>query len=195
MTQQILSWLVSGLVVFLMAWMVLFGVVLRQRGVNPNAVAERGSNWMQRLLIAGAGLYDVYLVFRAPFPELDTFVNAYPSPAPWLAIAVMAAGAAIILASQANMGRSWRVGVPAQENHVDNLVTHGMHRFSRNPVYLGIMLFLTGAFLAVPGPLSAVAVIVSFTGLTIIISQEEVYLRARFREQYDDYAMRVRRWI
>lgn len=195
MSQATLSWFVSGLVIVLMAWMIAYGVMLRRRGVNPNAVAERNTNWMQRVLIIGAVGLDLYLVFRAPFPALDKLVAARPSPFPLLALVVMLLGAVFIIASQANMGRSWRVGVPNEENHVDALVVHGLHRISRNPVYLGIMLFLISGLLAAPGPLTAAAVIVSFTGLTIIIRQEERYLRNRFGEQYDAYARRVRRWI
>ncbi len=195
MSQESLSWRVSLIVIILMGWMIAFGVALRLRGVNPNAIAERNTNWIQRLLVAGAGLLDLYLVFRAPFPVLDDLVVARPAPAPWVALGVLILGAVIILASQAGMGRSWRVGVPAEDNHVDALVTAGLNRFSRNPVYLGVMTFLVGGFLAAPGPLTAVAVIVSFIGLTIIIRQEERYLRGRFGSQYDAYARRVRRWI
>lgn len=195
MSQPFLSWSVALLVIGLMAWMVGFGFRLRMQGVNANASAEKQSNGMQRGLIVGAAILDLYLVFRAPLPVLDQLVAARPSPAPWLSLVIMCAGGLIILVSQANMGRSWRVGVPKTENHVDVLVTSGMNRYSRNPVYLGIMIFLSGAFLAAPGPLTAFAVLVSFAGLTILIKKEEAYLRRRFGAQYDDYSRRVRRWI
>ena len=158
-------------------------------------MAERGTNWFQRGLIAGAGLLDLYLIFRAPFPILDAWVVARASPAPIVALGVLVAGAAIILASQSGMGRSWRVGVPAEKNHVDALVTTGLHRLSRNPVYLGVMIFLLGALIAAPGPFTLFAVVVSFVGLTIIIKQEERYLCERFGAEYEAYAKRVRRWI
>ncbi len=195
MSQELLAWRVALIVIILMGWMIAFSVALRLRGVNPNAVAERNTNWMQRLLIAGAGILDLYFVVRAPFPILDDFVAARASPAPWTALALLIFSSVIILASQTGMGRSWRVGVPGLENHVDALVVSGLNRFSRNPVYLGVMLFLIGGLLAAPGPLTAVAVIVSFVGLTIIIRQEERYLRRRFGAEYDAYARRVRRWI
>ncbi|WP_428408158.1 methyltransferase family protein [Hyphococcus sp.] len=195
MSQSTLAWLTALIVIALMGWMIGFGVMLRRSGVNPNAVAERNTNWMQRFLVAGAGLLDLYFIFRAPFPVLDDLVAARPSPAPWAAVGFLVVGAVIILASQAGMGRSWRVGVPRETNHVDALVTGGLNRLSRNPVYLGVMIFLTGGLLAAPGPLTAVGVIVSFIGLTIIIRQEERYLSARFGADYDAYRRRVRRWI
>ncbi|MAW79623.1 MAG: hypothetical protein CMI63_05250 [Parvularcula sp.] len=195
MSQTVLAWATALIVVLLMGWMIAFGVILRRRGVNPNAVAERNTNWVQRFLIGGAGFLDLYFILRAPFPVLDEIVAARPSPAPWGAVGTLLIGAVLILASQAGMGRSWRVGVPQAENHVEALVTGGLNSFSRNPVYLGIMIFLIGGFLAAPGSFTAVAVIVSFLGLTIIIREEERYLRARFGAEYDAYARRVRRWM
>ncbi len=195
MDQTILRYCVAGAVIFLMAWMIAFGVILRLRGVNPNAVSEKNTNWLQRFLIAGAVLLDLYLVLRAPFPAFDRWLGAHPAPFPEFAMAVMVIGGVIILASQFGMGRSWRVGVPGEMHHVDALVTGGLHRFSRNPVYLGVMIFLFGAAAAAPGLLTLFALIASFVGLTIIIRQEETYLHKRFGDHYTDYARRVRRWI
>lgn len=195
MEQESLRFTIAGIVIALMAWMIGFGMMLRRSGVNPNAVAERNTNLTQRSLIAGAGLLDLYLVFRAPFPVLDLWVAARPSPSPLAALAVLLIGAGIILISQSGMGRSWRVGVPQNDNHVNALATGGLHGLSRNPVYLGVMAFLTGALIAAPGPLTLLGVIVSFAGLNIIIAQEERYLHGRFGAEYDAYAKRVRRWI
>ena len=71
----------------------------------------------------------------------------------------------------------------------------GLNRISRNPTYLGIMAFLLGALLAAPGPLTFAAIVISFVGLSAIISSEEKYLKDRFGEEYESYTRRVRRWI
>lgn len=195
MDQDQLRYVVAAITLLLGVWMLFFGVRLHLKGVKANAISEPHTNWMQRLLIAGAGILDLYLLLRAPAPVLDDYVKAAPSPVPILAIAILLLGAAIIIAAQAGMGSSWRVGVPKDANHVDALVTSGLHSVSRNPVYLGVMIFLIGALCAAPGPLTIAAVIASFLGLTKIIRQEERYLQDRFSEQYNDYASRVRRWI
>lgn len=76
------------------------------------------------------------------------------------------------------------------------LVTDGPYRFSRNPLYLGLALFLLGAavwfgsvtpFLAIPAFVAAVNA--SF------IRPEEAKLAAAFGETYRDYCGRVRRWL
>ncbi len=195
MEQDELRYAVAIITIALMTWMAGFGLYLRLRGVNANAVAERRTNGVQRALLFGALLLDLYLVLRAPFPELDAALRAAASPAPMLSVIVLLIGSLVIIASQAGMGSSWRVGVPREEHHIGALVTGGMHQFSRNPVYLGIMMFLLGALIAAPGPLTLAGVVLSYIGLTIIIRQEERYLKDRFGEEYERYAARVRRWL
>jgi protein-S-isoprenylcysteine O-methyltransferase Ste14 len=57
------------------------------------------------------------------------------------------------------------------------------------------MIFLVGAVIAAPGLFTLLAIVVSYIGLTIIIRQEERYLRNRFGADYETYTKRVRRWI
>lgn len=195
MDQDVLRYTVAAIVLVLFAWMAGFAFYLRSRGVNIAAVAERGAAGTQRALIAGAGLFDLYLVLRAPLPALDAWLHAAPAPFPLSALFILLAGGAVIIAGQSGMGASWRIGVPRAESHVDTLVTTGLHGVSRNPVYLGVVMFLAGAALAAPGPVTGGALLAGFFSLTSIIRQEERYLRERFGARYEDYAKRVRRWI
>jgi protein-S-isoprenylcysteine O-methyltransferase Ste14 len=76
------------------------------------------------------------------------------------------------------------------------LVTGGPYRFSRNPIYFGVILLYIGAALST-GLLSAlillpVAVILMEFG---VIRREERYLERKFAEQYRVYRSHVRRWI
>ena len=76
------------------------------------------------------------------------------------------------------------------------LVTDGMLRFSRNPIYLGMLLILFGAAL-VWGTLPGLFVLPLFmAALTrFVIRDEEAMLEARFGDAYRDYRARVRRWL
>lgn len=76
------------------------------------------------------------------------------------------------------------------------LVTTGIYRLTRNPMYLGMTLLYVGLaawrntawpFLALPGVLATIHV--------GVVRREERYLEARFGEAYRDYARRVRRWL
>lgn len=168
--------------------------MLRRAGV-PVFVAGAKGNAIQRWLIAGAGIYVPYFIVRAPYPQVDEMLRTGVSPFPEPALAVMAAGVAIILIAQFGMGQSWRVGVPSNEGDIGKLVTGGVYRFSRNPTYLGIVILLIGAAAAAPGPFTIGTAIVCIGAFTVIIKAEETYLRARFGAAYEDYCRRVRRWI
>ncbi len=84
--------------------------------------------------------------------------------------------------------------LPGQATHA--LIEEGPYRLSRNPLYVGLLALYLGLALLAP----------TFWGLVLFpvamlllrwgaIRPEERFLHARFGEQYDDYARRVRRWL
>lgn len=76
------------------------------------------------------------------------------------------------------------------------LVTSGAFRFSRNPMYLGMVFVLLGTALIVG---SVAGLLVAPIFMLIIqyrfIHDEEQMLREVFGEDYEDYCGRVRRWL
>ena len=76
------------------------------------------------------------------------------------------------------------------------LVTTGIYRLSRNPMYLGMALLSIGVAMVFS---SGAAVVLTLLAATIIdravIKREEAYLTRRFGEQYSSYACEVRRWL
>ena len=79
---------------------------------------------------------------------------------------------------------------------VNAIVSSGIYRFSRNPIYVGFVLMLIGFPLysgTYWGLILAPLLIVSFNQL--VIKHEEAYLEKKFGEQYTGYKSRVRRWL
>jgi len=76
------------------------------------------------------------------------------------------------------------------------LVTDGPFRYSRNPMYLGFALFLTGVGIML-GTLLPLLVGLSFWLIADrwYIPFEEAAMERRFGEQYAAYAKKVRRWF
>lgn len=76
------------------------------------------------------------------------------------------------------------------------LVTSGIYRFSRNPMYLGMALASAGIALffesIAAGLLLAIVVAVIDR---FVIQREERYLAGRFGAAYAAYRARVRRWL
>jgi protein-S-isoprenylcysteine O-methyltransferase Ste14 len=77
-----------------------------------------------------------------------------------------------------------------------NFVRQGIYRLSRNPIYLGDALVLTGAALRWD-VLPALVLVPAFAGLITrrFILGEEHGLRARFGDEVEAWFARVRRWI
>jgi protein-S-isoprenylcysteine O-methyltransferase Ste14 len=76
------------------------------------------------------------------------------------------------------------------------LVTHGVFAFSRNPMYLSMMLGLLGVFVALGSltPLAAVPVFFLIIRRRFIAVEERM-LEEAFGDDYRAYKSRVRRWL
>ncbi|KAA0265545.1 MAG: isoprenylcysteine carboxylmethyltransferase family protein [Chloroflexi bacterium] len=76
------------------------------------------------------------------------------------------------------------------------LVTSGVYRFTRNPIYLGFFLMVAG-FPLNSGSLwgLVVAPFFAMTMSRLVIEKEEAYLEKKFKEEYTAYKSRVRRWL
>jgi protein-S-isoprenylcysteine O-methyltransferase Ste14 len=79
---------------------------------------------------------------------------------------------------------------------VTTVVTSGIYRFTRNPMYLAFLLMVVGFPLA-SGSLWGV-LLAPFFVLTmnrLVIEKEEAYLEKKFGEPYTSFKRRVRRWL
>ena len=76
------------------------------------------------------------------------------------------------------------------------LVADGPFRFSRNPIYVGLVLAHLGIALLLGGTWMLLTVVPAVVVMDrLIIAGEERYLTRRFGSVYQDYCRRVRRWL
>jgi len=103
-------------------------------------------------------------------------------------------GLLISYASEKQFHQAGTTVQPFEES--SNLVTNGWYRISRNPMYLGMILILTGIAILM-GSLSPFLVIPVFALLMnhIFVEVEEKMLAEKFGEVWMAYKSRVRRWI
>lgn len=77
-----------------------------------------------------------------------------------------------------------------------SIVTTGIYAWSRNPMYLGMSLFLAGLFFWTGSVWFLLALPVAMFAVTkLAIEREERYLTDKFGTEYTAYASRVRRWL
>ena len=76
------------------------------------------------------------------------------------------------------------------------VVSHGIYRYTRNPMYLGLTALYVGGVLVL-GSLGALLLlpVVHVLLFSFVITREEAYLHRAFPEDYAAYTSRVRRWL
>jgi len=76
------------------------------------------------------------------------------------------------------------------------LVTRGPYQFTRNPMYLGLVVLTLGIAIWVGAwPMFGAPIALFATANWVHIPFEEASMRRQFGSAYDDYVARVRRWI
>jgi protein-S-isoprenylcysteine O-methyltransferase Ste14 len=106
---------------------------------------------------------------------------------------LLVAGLVLMVTAQLELGASWRIGIdPAAR---PGLVTSGLYRYSRNPIFLAFLVILVGYALLIPTALSLALLIGTYAGVRGQIAAEEAYLEHAYGEAYRDYAGRVGRFV
>lgn len=85
---------------------------------------------------------------------------------------------------------------PLKPSGTSAIVQSGVYRYTRNPMYLGMLLVLLGFALYLAHPVAFLLLPVFPAYLTRFqIIPEERFLAAKFGAEYLRYTSRVRRWI
>jgi protein-S-isoprenylcysteine O-methyltransferase Ste14 len=106
--------------------------------------------------------------------------------------ALVAASLIVLMTAQAQMGAAWRIGI---DERATPLVTHGLYRLVRNPIYSAMDLVLAGALLVAPSLWSLAAALAVAVALAVQTRLEEQHLVTLHGDRYLAYAARVGRFI
>jgi len=106
------------------------------------------------------------------------------------------AAIALVVSARAAFARAGTTFNPTARSRSDSLVTTGVYRFSRNPMYLGTLfaLLAVAALLSNPFSLILSAAFVAYMN-RFQIAPEERILGDKFGPAYEAYAASVRRWV
>lgn len=86
-------------------------------------------------------------------------------------------------------------GGPGISNPPDRLVTTGIYRFTRNPMYLGHLIFLLGLAVTLHSWLALLVWVAHLLWFDVRVREDEARLAAQFGDPYVEYRRRVRRWV
>lgn len=111
-------------------------------------------------------------------------------------VALVLAGAACTLAGGGAFRHARTTVSPLKPERASSLVTTGLYRFTRNPMYLGMVVALCGVavYFATPWALLGPAAFILYITRWQIVPEERALL-ALFGSDYTDYCARVRRWL
>ncbi len=125
--------------------------------------------------------------FLLPFWYLEKEYLAYVG---WVLLLV---SLLFVWFAQGNMREFWRIGI--DEENKTELITSGFFSFSRNPIFLGIMLANFGLFLVLPNAFTLLITSLSTISINTQIRLEAEFLKEEFGNQYTQYQSKVNRWI
>ena len=112
----------------------------------------------------------------------------------WLGLLPVVAGMAIVVNGK-KLFDNHKTPVRHSETPAA-LVTTGLFKYSRNPMYLGIELFLCGIALMIgTWPFIGLPVVMFLILQGIFIPWEETTMQNLFKERYTSYRKNVRRWL
>ena len=113
-----------------------------------------------------------------------------------VSVIILFIGLIVIISPVVDFIKSKTTVNPVKFKNVNRLVTTGIYRYSRNPMYLGMILIIISTtvyylnFLSIFSPLIFYIWINKFQ-----ISREEIFLEDKFGNEYLKYKSKTRRWI
>ena len=113
-----------------------------------------------------------------------------------VSVIILIIGLIVIVSPVVDFIKSRTTINPVKFKNVNRLVTTGIYRYSRNPMYLGMILIIISTtvyylnFLSVFSPLIFYIWINKFQ-----INREEIFLEDKFGSEYLKYKSKTRRWI
>jgi protein-S-isoprenylcysteine O-methyltransferase Ste14 len=185
----------AALAFFVLAVVVPAVRVRRRTGVWPIVVGRseaRGQRlvaWLMRAFVVAVAAWLVAYAVAGPAALGVLTAPVAVTAAGW---ALVAAALALLMLAQAQMGAAWRIGI---DHRATPLVTHGLYRVVRNPIYSAMDLVLVGALLIAPSPATLAAALLVAAALALQTRLEERHLVALHGARYLAWAARVGRFV
>jgi protein-S-isoprenylcysteine O-methyltransferase Ste14 len=109
-------------------------------------------------------------------------------------LACLAAGLWLFHRAHADLGTNWSVSLEVREEH--RLITSGVYRRVRHPMYTALLLYSVGQALVIPNWVAGPSYLVPFGILLAFrVGAEERMMLDQFGDQYATYMSRTKRLV
>lgn len=172
-------------------------IVSKKIGKNPNVLPKDDSAYglIGKYFKYTLLLIFIYTVLLFIFPEdiSSSFKINLPNIFKYIGIILLILSLFWILIAQFQMKNSWRIGI--DEDLKTELITTGLFSYSRNPIFLGILISLIGLFFTLPTLISLSFFFISYILIQVQIRLEEEFLLKQHGKDYLQYKAKVRRFL
>lgn len=180
-------------VIGLVAWVVIRAP--HQRRARKIKVVNDSRTMPDRLALGAAtvGLSVIPLLYLATgFPAFADY--AFQPWMGWVGLLVEVGFLWLFHASHRQLGKNWSVSLEIRDKH--QLVTSGLYRFVRHPMYSSFWLWALAQFFLLS---NAVAGLAGLVGVAILyfsrVGKEEAMMHQTFGAEYEAYAARTGRVV
>jgi protein-S-isoprenylcysteine O-methyltransferase Ste14 len=163
----------------------------RSRSVK---VAKSRKGRLEVALLMGAWVGALLPLLWLSFP-IFAFADYPLHPAAYaVGLALLAGSLYVFHRSHADLGKNWSITLEVREGHT--LVTEGIYRRIRHPMYLALFLFSLGEALVLPNWIVGPSYLATFGVLYLLrVDAEERMMREEFGAEYEAYMARTKRLI
>ena len=186
-------WFAKAVILLASVVMVVIRAPYGQRSRTiPVAKSRRGTLEIVLLTIAWAAFFLTLLWIVTPLFDFAEYpLNPIPLVAGTLCLAL---GLWLFHRSHADLGGNWSITLEVREKH--QLVTHGIYRWVRHPMYLSLLIYSVGQALVVPnwfvGPSYGMSMILLFA---FRVGPEEGMMLEEFGQDYQAYMATTKRLV
>jgi len=140
------------------------------------------------VLICSLSMWLISLI--SPLIETGFFVRVI------LSLAIFTVGSFFCIAGVVSFRKAKTTVNPLKPETASSLVSSGVYRISRNPMYVGLSLFLVSLSTYLSSPLSIIGVVAFIFYMNRFqIEPEERALKKIFSTDFLNYMSQVRRWL
>ena len=168
-------------------------VFIRHTRNEKRVISHMGS--MEKILLAAMFPAVMLLPLVYLFTPLLAFADyRLPAIVPGIGTAMMISSIWLFWRSHVDLDRNWSVSLEIREGH--ELVSHGVYRRIRHPMYASIWLWAFAQGMMLQNWLAGWAVVPAFTAMYCLrASREEQMMCENFGDEYREYARRTGRLI
>jgi protein-S-isoprenylcysteine O-methyltransferase Ste14 len=147
----------------------------------------RRMDGQEKLLLAGMAPGTLLLPLLYLFTPWLAFADySLPPALPWIGVVAMIASLWLFWRSHSDLGQNWSVSLELRENH--ELVTCGVYRSIRHPMYASIWLWALAQGMLLQNWLAGWSVVPAFAAMYFLrVPREEQLMCEKFGDQYRAY--------